>query len=30
MVGGGGRWTQRVTGTLFIGLGLRLAMQQRA
>lgn len=27
--GGGGRWTQRVTGTLFIGLGLRLAMQQR-
>ena len=30
MVGGGGLWTQRVTGTLFIGLGLRLAMQQRA
>jgi threonine/homoserine/homoserine lactone efflux protein len=28
--GGPGRWTQRVTGTLFIGLGLRLAMQQRA
>ncbi|MDR0183145.1 LysE family translocator [Lysobacter arvi] len=27
--GGTGRWTQRVTGTLFIGLGLRLAMQQR-
>lgn len=28
--GGTGRWTQRATGTLFIGLGLRLAMQQRA
>ena len=27
--GGTGRWTQRATGTLFIGLGLRLAMQQR-
>jgi len=27
--GGPGRWTQRATGTLFIGLGLRLAMQQR-
>ena len=27
---GSGRWTQRVTGTLFIGLGLRLAIQQRA
>jgi len=27
--GGGGRWMQRATGTLFIGLGLRLAMQQR-
>ncbi|BDU17636.1 LysE family translocator [Lysobacter auxotrophicus] len=27
--GGNGRWMQRVTGTLFIGLGLRLAMQQR-
>ena len=27
--GCGGRWTQRATGTLFIGLGLRLAMQQR-
>lgn len=27
---GSGRWTQRATGTLFIGLGLRLAVQQRA
>lgn len=24
------RWTQRVTGTLFIGLGVRLALEQRA
>ncbi|WP_426280972.1 LysE family translocator [Lysobacter soli] len=29
LAGGAGRWTQRATGTLFIGLGLRLAMQQR-
>ena len=27
--GGSGRWMQRATGRLFIGLGLRLAMQQR-
>ncbi|HZX76795.1 LysE family translocator [Lysobacter sp.] len=26
----GSRWTQRVTGTLFIGLGVRLALEQRA
>jgi threonine/homoserine/homoserine lactone efflux protein len=27
---GGIRWKQRVTGTVFIALGLRLALQQRA
>ncbi|MEH6417737.1 LysE family translocator [Pseudomonas sp. CGJS7] len=26
---GGGRWMQRVTGSVFIALGLRLAVQQR-
>lgn len=30
VAGRGGRWMQRATGTLFIGLGLRLAVQQRA
>ncbi|GAA5077679.1 LysE family translocator [Lysobacter panacisoli] len=30
VAGRGGRWMQRATGTLFIGLGLRLAIQQRA
>ena len=29
IAGGGGRWMQRVTGGLFIGLGLRLATQSR-
>jgi threonine/homoserine/homoserine lactone efflux protein len=29
IVGGGGRWLQRATGGLFIGLGLRLATQSR-
>lgn len=27
---GAGRWKQRLMGTVFIGLGLRLALQQRA
>jgi threonine/homoserine/homoserine lactone efflux protein len=27
---GAGRWRQRITGTVFIALGLRLALQQRA
>ncbi|MBX3714254.1 MAG: LysE family translocator [Lysobacter sp.] len=29
IAGGGGRWMQRATGGLFIGLGLRLATQSR-
>jgi threonine/homoserine/homoserine lactone efflux protein len=29
-VQGTNRWKQRVTGTVFIALGLRLALQQRA
>jgi threonine/homoserine/homoserine lactone efflux protein len=29
IAGGGGRWLQRATGGLFIGLGLRLATQSR-
>jgi threonine/homoserine/homoserine lactone efflux protein len=29
IAGGGGRWVQRATGGLFIGLGLRLATQSR-
>ncbi|BAV99143.1 LysE family translocator [Lysobacter enzymogenes] len=27
--GGGGRWKERLTGSVFIALGLRLAVQQR-
>ncbi|RPE81049.1 LysE family translocator [Vulcaniibacterium tengchongense] len=27
--GGAGPWTRRLTGALFVGLGLRLALQQR-
>lgn len=27
---GAGRWKQRITGTVLVGLGLRLAMEQRA
>lgn len=27
--GAAGRWKQRLMGTVFIGLGLRLAVQQR-
>ena len=26
---GAGRWRQRITGTVFIALGVRLALQQR-
>lgn len=29
IAGGGGRWMQRVTGGVFIGIGLRLATQSR-